>query len=49
MHASRAQVPSIDYDLNPESTPIAPEDFARPQSCDLQPEPTPSDAAGLDR
>ena len=49
MRASRAQEPSIAHDLKPEPTPIAPEDFSRPQSRDLQPEPTPSGAAGLDR
>ena len=49
MRASRAQEPSISHDLQAESMPIAPEDFSRPQSRDLQPEPTPSVAGGLDR
>ena len=49
MRASRAQEPSISHDLKPEPTPLSPEDFGRPQARDLQPEPAPSGAAGLDR
>jgi len=49
MRASRAQEPSIAHDLKPEPTPISPDDFSRPEPRDLQPAPTPSVAAGLDR
>jgi len=48
MRSSRAQEPSISRDLRREATPIAPDEFSRPQPRDLQPEPT-VDAAGIDR
>jgi len=48
MRSSRAQEPSISRELRPEATPIAPDEFSRPQPRDLQPEPT-ADTAGIDR